>query len=137
MRGLLLLGLLLSAPVAFAAFIPTYDIVSFMPGVPTDGAIIRIAMVRKVQLVAGLPNTKCIAKTAAAGSTTVTLNQISGGVTTAIGTLVWSAAGTVCAVTFATTRNFAIGDVLEELYPTPADATLADIAISLPGIRQQ
>ena len=121
---------------AGADYRTAYDLGSFMPGVPAASAIIRIAVPRAVTLPAGLPNAVCIGKTAATGSTTVTLNKVSGGTTTAIGSLVWSASGTVCAVTFSSAVGLAAGDIVEEAFPASADATLADIAITLPAVRR-
>lgn len=113
-----------------------YDLGSFMPGVPPDSSIIRIGVPRAVLFPSGLPNAVCKAKTAATGSTTVSLNKIHAGASSAIGTLIWSAAGTTCAVTFGSNVTLASGDLIEEAFPGSADATLADIAITLPGIRQ-
>lgn len=129
-------GLALGPRAGDSAYMTAYDIASFMPGAPANSAIIRIALPRAVTLPAGLPNAQCTAKTAATGTTTVTLNKVSGGATTAIGTLVWSASGTACAVTFSAAVSFAAGDIVEEAFPASADATLADIAITVPAVRR-
>jgi hypothetical protein len=139
-----MVGQLIAAALALAALAhaaaadyPTaYDIGSFMPGVPANSAIFRIALPRAVTLPAGLPNAQCTAKEAATGSTTITLNKVSGGTTTAVGTLAWSASGTACAVTFSTAVSFVAGDIIEEAFPATADATLGDIAITLPAVRR-
>lgn len=113
-----------------------YDLATFMPGTPAASAIARVAVVRPVKLSAGLSGLACIGKTAATGSTTVTLNKVSAGVTTAIGSLAWSGSGTTCSPTFSSDVTLAAGDMLEEAWPVSPDATLADIAITLPGVRQ-
>jgi hypothetical protein len=113
-----------------------YDLGSFMPGVPPDSAIIRIGVPRAVLFPSGLPNAVCRAKAAATSSTTVNLNLIHAGASSAIGTMDWSAAGTVCSVTFGSDVTVVSGDLIEEAFPVSGDATLADIAITIPGIRQ-
>ena len=130
------LALASAALPAAAAYMTAYDIASFMPGVPANSAIVRIALPRAVTLPAGLPNAQCTAKAAATGSTTVTLNKASGGSSSAIGTLVWSASGAACAVTFSAAVSLAAGDIVKEAFPATADATLADIAITLPAVRR-
>jgi hypothetical protein len=48
----------------------------------------------------------------------------------------WSASGTSCAVTWSSDISFANGDIIEWDAPSSADATLSDIAVTIPGIRQ-
>ncbi|MBI2233443.1 MAG: hypothetical protein HYU57_00190 [Micavibrio aeruginosavorus] len=112
-----------------------YDIAAFMPGTPNNSSIIRIVIPRAVQLPVNLTNSQCVAKTAASASTTVTLNKISGASTTAIGTAVWAAASKTCTFTFSAAISFAAGDLVEYVFPAAADAALADIAITLAGIK--
>jgi hypothetical protein len=71
------------------------------------------------------------AGTAATGSTTFDLQKG----TTSFGTVVFSAAGTTGTFTSASGATFAAGDVLRIVAPATADATLADISISLMGTR--
>jgi hypothetical protein len=113
-----------------------YDLPIFMPGTQTGSAFARIILPRAIQLPASLPSSQCLARTAATGSTTVTLNKISGGVTTATGTAVWSAAATGCSFTFLSNVTFTAGDMVEFAFPASPDPTLSDIAITLAGIRQ-
>jgi hypothetical protein len=119
----------------FCAYRTAYDLVSFMPDVPAASSIIRIAIVRSIILPVGLPQLVCRAKIAPSSSVTVTLNKVSGGVTTAIGTLNWTAGITTCTATFTSDIDFIDGDLVEELFPAIADTTFADVAIGLPGIR--
>lgn len=130
-----ILILSLIAEVAIAAYMTAYDVGTFMPGVPDNSAIIRIGIPRPIKLLAGLPNSVCVAKAAATSSTTVVLNKVHSGSSTSIGSLVWSAAGTVCSKTFSSDVSFVVGDVIEEAFPATADVTLADIAITLAGVR--
>ncbi|MCP3381233.1 hypothetical protein NLM31_12870 [Bradyrhizobium sp. CCGUVB4N] len=113
-----------------------YDLPIFMPGTQTASAIARIILPRAIQLPASLTSSQCLAKTAATASTTVTLNKISSGVTTGIGTAVWAASGTSCTFTFSSNVSLAAGDMVEFAFPASPDATLSDIAITLAGIRQ-
>lgn len=113
-----------------------YDIAMWWPGKPIGSSKVRIIIPRATQLPQNLTNSQCKAATAATASTTVTLNKISGGSTTSMGTAVWSAAGTTCSFTFAAAVDLAAGDMVEFLFPSSADATLADIAITLAGVRK-
>ncbi len=113
-----------------------YDLPIFMPGTPSSSAIARIILPRGVQLPQNLTSSQCYAKEAATASTTITINKISGGVTTSEGTAVWAASANSCSFTFSSTVTFAVGDMVEFVFPATADATLGDIAISLAGTRQ-
>lgn len=113
-----------------------YDIAMWWPGKPIGSSKVRIIIPRATQLPQNLTDSQCKAGTAATASTTVTLNKISGGSTTSMGTAVWSAAGTTCSFTFSAAVNLAAGDMVEFLFPASADATLADIAITLAGVRK-
>lgn len=110
------------------AFSQLYDVGFYFPGVPGDDAIIsRIVIPRACYLPSGATNSRADAATAATGSTTLTIRNDA----TDIGTIVWSAAGTTGAFTVAANRTFAAGDVLSVVGPATADATLADISITL------
>jgi len=113
-----------------------YDVAMWWPGKPTGSSKVRIIMPRAATLPQNLTNSACKAGTAATASTTVTLNKISGGTTTGMGTAAWAAAGTSCSFTFSAAVNLAAGDMVEFLFPSSADATLADIAITLAGVRK-
>lgn len=107
-----------------------YDIAAFMPSTPNANAVIRVVMPRAIELPAGLTDSRCIASVAANGATTVTLNKVSGGTTTAIGSLDWAASGTTCTFTLSSAVSFAAGDILEVVFPSSPDSKLADIAIT-------
>jgi hypothetical protein len=113
-----------------------YDVASFMPSTPQASSFINIVLPRSIQLPSGLTSSQCIAITAATASTTVTINKISGGTTTAEGTAVWAAAAKTCTFTFSSAISFAAGDMVQFSFPAPADATLANVSITLAGIRQ-
>jgi hypothetical protein len=69
------------------------------------------------------------ARVAATGSTTYTAKKNG----TSFGTFVWPAAGTAATVTIGSTTAFVAGDVVTIDGPATADATLADIAITIAG----
>lgn len=112
------------------------ELASFLPGVVAAGARVRLALTGPITLPAGLTGSEATARVAAASAVTVTLNKISGGTTTAIGSISWAAGNTAGTFTLAEATSFAPGDLIEELWPTPADATLADVAITLRASRQ-
>lgn len=109
-----------------------YDFYTDMAGVPLASAFIRFAISRPFKNLSGLPNAQCSAKTAATASTTVTFTQNG----SSIGTFVWGASATTCTITFSSNITWAISDIWELDYPGTADATLADISITVPGVRQ-
>jgi hypothetical protein len=112
-----------------------FDVAMFMPSTPNAAAIVQVNFPRAVQFPASLTGSVCKAKTAATASTTVTLKKISGGSTTNIGTAVWAAAATSCTFTFSSSVSFAAGDIVEFSFPAPADATLANVTITLAGTK--
>lgn len=79
----------------------------------------------------GLTGSYAKANTAATASTTVTIKKNGA----SVGTLAWAASGTSGTFTFSTATSFAAGDVLQLVAPSTADATLADIGITLAGTR--
>jgi hypothetical protein len=109
-----------------------YDVYTDMPGVPANSALIRFAVGRPFLIPSGIPDGQCSAKTAATASTTVTFKKNG----SSIGTFVWGAAATTCTITFSSTVTWAVGDIYELEYPATADATLANVAITTPGLRQ-
>lgn len=84
-----------------------------------------------IEIASAAPNSHAVANIAATGSTTVTINKNG----SSIGTIVWSASGTVGAFTFSSNVTFAAGDKITLVAPSSADATLADIGITLAGFR--
>ncbi|MFT7432964.1 MAG: hypothetical protein ACI9TY_000589 [Alphaproteobacteria bacterium] len=112
-----------------------YDISVFMPNVPNNNAIMRVTLPRTIRLEQNLPNVQCVAETAAAASTVVTLNKVVSGMPTSIGTLTWAAASKTCTASFSSDIDFAAGEQVGIAFPASADATLANIAITLAGIK--
>ncbi len=120
----------LSSGTVPSARLPTqrYDIATFYPGVPGNSQLVlRWQAPRAVTIPSGGTNSQASAGTAATGSTTFTIKQNG----SSVGTVVWSASGTSGAFTISSTINLAAGDVLTITGPSTADATLADISITL------
>jgi hypothetical protein len=71
----------------------------------------------------------------ATATTVFTVKKFAGGVTTTVGTITWTAG--VEDATFATTgglaQTFVAGDVVRFYGASPPDATLRDIAVTIPG----
>ena len=104
----------------------------FLPGVGTNSQVcLYLAMAFAVTFPAGAADSEAVAKTAATGSTTFTLSKNG----TQFATIVFSADGTTGAFTQAADADFEAGDILEIDGPATADATLANIGISLYGTR--
>ena len=109
-----------------------YDVVTFFPGVPGASEVLsRVVFTRQVAFPIALAGSYASAGTAATASTIVSTKKNGA----AFGTCTFAIAGTTC--TFASTVGavFAAGDVLTVTAPAGADATLADIAITLAGTR--
>ncbi len=107
-----------------------YDIGVFFDGVPGDGEdILKFVCVRDFFLLQNLPNSRAVAGVAATAITTFDLQRNGA----SIGSIQWAAAATTATFTLAANENFSAGDVLSIVGPTPADATLEDISITLVG----
>lgn len=76
-------------------------------------------------------NPKASAIVAATASTTITLRKNG----TSIGTIVFGIGGTVATVTIATAVSFVADDIFTITAPSTADATLADVLLTLPYSR--
>ncbi len=111
------------------------ELVTFIPGLPPASVRVRIAAARSLVLPINLTGSVAVARVAATGSVTVTLNHVVSGTPTAVGSVNWAASATVGTFTFAAAVTLAAGDILEMLWPTPQDATLADVAITFAATR--
>lgn len=104
----------------------------FMPSVPASSAIARIIMTEAGTFAANFSGSEAKAKTASTGTATVTVNKNG----SALGTVIFTTSATG---SFATTggaaQSFAAADIIEFSFPASPDATLADIAITLRGVR--
>lgn len=109
-----------------------YDLGCTFPGQPTSGAIIlRYPVPRAVRFQAGFPSSKGVAGTAPSAAVTFTIRKNG----TQFGTLDFAAGATTATFTAAADTDFAVGDVLTVVAPSPADTALADIGFALAGLR--
>jgi len=115
-----------------------YDMVAYYPGVPTASAkVSRVAFTRAVTFAAAFAGSVASADVAATASTVFDVQKAVSGSTTfsSIGSVTFAAGATVGSFALAGGASFATGDRLRILAPATADATLADISITLVGTR--
>lgn len=109
-----------------------YDLVMFSPGAPTGNQLMaRVLIPRIVLFPASLTGSYASANVAATAATTLTLARNG----TSIGTVNFAAGATAGTFTFSSAVTTAAGDVLTLTNQASADATLADISVSLAGTR--
>lgn len=109
-----------------------YDVGTSIIGKPNNGEIVlRYVFARATTFPVNLAGSQ--AKAGLAATASATFNVRKNG--TNVGSFVFAASGTVATFTMASATSFAVGDVLEIVAPGTADASLADIAVTLAGTR--
>lgn len=107
-----------------------FDILVNAVGPLGDGeTFFGVIMARAASFPAGLTGSQAKAGAAATAETVIALKKNG----TQFGTVTFAAAGTSGAFAAASETTFAAGDVLTAVGPSPADATLADLRITLTG----
>jgi hypothetical protein len=108
-------------PVAFAA-----------AGMPAAGGIFNLAMAFALTIPASLAGTVAGGGVASTADAVFTLNKVSGGVPTALGTVTIQPAGILLA---GAGGAVAVNDILQLVAPATQDATLADLCITILAMR--
>jgi hypothetical protein len=119
-------------PLAAAAVGGLYDIGLFIPGQPAASAMVfQFVVPRAIGFPVNLVGSLAKAGTAATSAASFTLRKNGSN----IGTIDFAGGAAAGTFTLAGGAVFAAGDVLEMLAPSPQDATLADVSITLLAAR--
>jgi hypothetical protein len=109
-----------------------YDLGGAYTGAPTSSVVMmRYKFPRTVVFAAGLSPSQGVAAGAATAQTDIDIQKNA----TSVGTMRFAAAGTSATFIMASQTSFATGDVLTLVAPGTPDATLANIAWTLSGVR--
>lgn len=109
-----------------------YELLQFFPGVPVSGATLsQIAMTRPVRWDMGMPGFQGYSQVNASAPATLTINRNG----SSVGTVNFATSTAVATITLANAVLWLPGDILTIVNQGSADATLANMSVSLVGHR--
>src|SRR5262249_42932352 len=104
-------------------------------GKPTAGMVVNVPIAMAQTVAASLASTRYFAGTASTGAAVITVNKISGGSTTALGTVTATAGSQTGCTLAGAGGSLAAGDVLQLAFPASQDASMADGGVTIMTLR--